>query len=79
MTKGVRDNLTSINKKIRQKRINLGMSQYELADRVKVLNQSQISKIESGNRNISVENLIIISEALGMSARELIDEGKEEL
>lgn len=69
--------LILLGEKIRQKRVDLGMSQYELADRVKKLNQSQISKIESGNRCISVENLLEISKALGVSINKLL-ENKEE-
>lgn len=57
----------------------LGLSQYELAERVKTLNQSQISKIESGSKkSISVENLTEIAKALDTPVNWFIDHKKGE-
>lgn len=64
----------TINEKIKQKRNEHGLSQYELAEKIKILNQSQISKIEHGNRNVNIEDLICIAKALDVSVNELIDE-----
>jgi transcriptional regulator with XRE-family HTH domain len=62
----------SINENIKQKRCEIGLSQYELAIRVKSLNQSQISKIEQGIRTVTAEDLISIAKALDVSVSELI-------
>lgn len=64
----------SISEKIKQKRCEIGLSQYELALKVKSLNQSQISKIEQGSRNVTAEDLISIAKALNVPVSELISE-----
>lgn len=56
-------------KKVRQ--IN-GISQYELAEKIKSLNQSQICKIENGDRTLKVEELKIIADALNVSIVDLL-------
>ena len=56
--------MESIQKKIKDRREMLGLSQYELARRTKKLNQSQISKIETENRKIAVEDMVLIANAL---------------
>ena len=56
--------MESIQKKIKDRRERLGLSQYELARRTKKLNQSQISKIETENRKIAVEDMVLIANAL---------------
>lgn len=63
-----------VNEVIKQKRVESGLSQYQLAEKTKILNQSQLSKIESGCRNISIEDLFCIADALGVEASELIRE-----
>lgn len=67
----------ALHEKIRLVRKQVGLSQYELADRVKLLNQSQISKIETGGRTISAEDLILLSNALGLPVQDLLTEVKE--
>ena len=61
-----------INERIRNLRIKRGLSQYELAKRMKSMNQSQLSKIESGTRGISVQDLVSIAEALQTDITELL-------
>lgn len=56
--------MEAIQKKIKDRREMLGLSQYELARRTKKMNQSQISKIETENRKISMEDMILIANAL---------------
>lgn len=56
----------TIGKKIQLKRQELGLYQSELANLVGV-NQPQISRIEKGTRNPSVEVLIAISKVLKCS------------
>lgn len=63
----------SIGKRIKEIRQSLNISQSELADRMKYLNQSQISKIENGDRKATAMDLIEIAKALGVSVDEIID------
>ena len=53
-----------IQKKIKDRRKSLGLSQYELAKRTQKMNQSQISKIETENRKITIEDMAMIAKAL---------------
>lgn len=62
-----------INQRIAELRKARGMSQYDLADRLDSLNQSQLSKIENGNRKISVQDLTEIAKALGVDASEILE------
>ena len=48
-----------------------GISQEELADRAR-LHRTYISSIERGQRNISLENLFRIAEALGTTPARLL-------
>ncbi|HFD2045178.1 TPA: helix-turn-helix domain-containing protein [Clostridium perfringens] len=57
-------------KKIREKN---GLSQLNLAKKTGYLNQSQISKIENGQRKVKVDELIILSNALNVSLTELMN------
>lgn len=66
--------MTPVYEKIRQKRIELGISQYELAIRTEILNQSQISKIEAGNRILKVRDLMVLAKALKVPVNELTEE-----
>ncbi|MEG0830467.1 MAG: helix-turn-helix transcriptional regulator [Anaerovoracaceae bacterium] len=63
-----------LNERIKRRREEIGLSQYALANRLKILNQSQISKIESGERGISAKDLILLSKALNVPISELLDE-----
>ncbi|KNF06976.1 putative transcriptional regulator [Gottschalkia purinilytica] len=60
--------------RIRKIRVRSGISQYELARKVNHLNQSQISKIEKGQRRINDIDLVSISEALKVDISELLKE-----
>lgn len=57
---------------IRKIRKNLGISQEELADRCG-LHRTYIGSVERRERNITIENLEKIGDALGVSAQELIE------
>lgn len=57
-------------KKIRKEK---QISQTELARKVKTLNQSQICKIENGDRILKAEELISIAKALNVSVVEIMD------
>jgi transcriptional regulator with XRE-family HTH domain len=56
---------------VRRIRHEVGLSQEELADRAK-LHRTYISSIERGERNVSVENIFAIAEALDVPPAELL-------
>lgn len=57
-------------KNIRQ---NKKIGQLELATRLKYLNQSQVSKIEKGDRKITAQDLIEIAKALDVTVDEIVN------
>ncbi|MDU7365382.1 helix-turn-helix transcriptional regulator [Clostridium sp.] len=57
-------------KELREKK---NISQVELAKKLKTLNQSQICKIENGQRALKACELSDIAEALNVSVIEIID------
>jgi transcriptional regulator with XRE-family HTH domain len=57
---------------IRRIRTQAGLSQEELAYRAK-LHRTYISSIERGERNVSVENIFAIAEALKVPPGDLLD------
>ena len=61
----------SINQRIADLRKERGLSQYDLAEKLKSLNQSQLSKIENGNRKIYVQDLTEIAKALDVDVMEI--------
>ncbi|MGS0745589.1 helix-turn-helix domain-containing protein [Syntrophomonas erecta subsp. sporosyntropha] len=63
----------ALGRKIKSIRQSQDMSQQELADRLEYLNQSQVSKIENGDRKATAQDLIGIAKALGVSVNELIN------
>lgn len=67
----------SIGKKITIYRKKQNMSQKELAEKLKYLNQSQISKIEKGNRKITSQDLVAIANALRVSINDLTTTDKK--
>jgi transcriptional regulator with XRE-family HTH domain len=65
-----------LGKQIKTCREAKNISQQELANRLKYLNQSQVSKIEQGSRRVTVQDLMAISQALGVDASDLTPCGK---
>jgi transcriptional regulator with XRE-family HTH domain len=59
--------------KIRELREKNNISQVELAEKVKTLNQSQICKIENGKRWIRVNEVSIIAKVIGVPITEIIN------
>ena len=59
---------------IKQRRLELGLSQKELAERCGYADRSAISRIESGERDIPVSQLKKIAAALGMETEDLVVE-----
>jgi transcriptional regulator with XRE-family HTH domain len=58
--------------KIKEIRIKKNISQFKLAEKVNSLNQSQICKIENGNRHVRVNEVNQIAEALNVPITQLI-------
>lgn len=70
--------LTTVGGRIKAKRIEAGMTQEQLAEKLYV-KFSMISRYESAKSNLSVDTLKEIAEALGCSAAYLIDGVEPEL
>ena len=58
-------------KKVRKYRLNQGFSQEKLAE-IAGLHPTYIGSVERGERNIALENIIVISRALGCSSKDLM-------
>lgn len=56
---------------IKQLRTSLGLSQEQLAEKAD-LHRTYVGAVERGERNISLDNIIAISRALGVSASTLL-------
>lgn len=68
----------ALGKKIREVRQRQGVSQSQLAERLKYLNQPQISKIEKGDRKATAQDLIEIAKALEVSVEDIVSGSKTE-
>lgn len=71
-----KDVLVDFGKKVRSRRIDLGLSQEELADKANV-HRTYIGMIERAEKNITLENIEKISKALELNVRDLFDGEKE--
>ncbi|MDJ0509696.1 MAG: helix-turn-helix transcriptional regulator [Crocosphaera sp.] len=56
---------------IKQLRTSLGLSQEQLAEKAS-LHRTYVGAVERGERNVSLDNIIAISRALGVSASTLL-------
>ncbi|MGK7887037.1 MAG: helix-turn-helix domain-containing protein [Crocosphaera sp.] len=56
---------------IKQLRTSLGLSQEQLAEKAG-LHRTYVGAVERGERNVSLDNIIAISRALGVSASTLL-------
>lgn len=63
----------SICEQIRKARLDAGLSQYDLANKIKDLNQSQISKIENGIRKLKAEEIVPLAHALKVDASKFLE------
>ena len=59
------DNMTKFGERIRKMRIELGMTQEELATRMGYSSKSTITKIEQGTRDIPQNKIVKFADALG--------------
>lgn len=60
-------------KRVRERRLALGMTQQELADHAG-LHRSYIGEIELGGRNVSLENIAKIAAALNIGIGSLLED-----
>ncbi len=60
---------------IKQLRTSLGLSQEQLAEKAG-LHRTYVGAVERGERNVSLDNIIAISRALGISASTLLKDVK---
>jgi transcriptional regulator with XRE-family HTH domain len=67
----------TINNKIKKSRQELGYSQEEFAELIGVNSRTSISQIESGTRNISIDEIKNIAQKLNVSADYLLDLEKD--
>ena len=63
--------LTKFGKKVREKRLQRGISQEKLAEKAGV-HRTYIGMIERGEKNITLQNIEKIAKALGISLDELM-------
>ncbi len=63
----------SICEQIRKARLDAGLSQYDLANKIKDLNQSQISKIENGTRKLKAEEIVPLAHALKVDTSKFLE------
>lgn len=73
---GASELLQSLSKLIRRKREEIGMSQTELAERSN-LHRTYINNIERGTKNVSIESVKKIADALEMSVADLLTEAEK--
>ncbi|WP_026883469.1 helix-turn-helix domain-containing protein [Clostridium akagii] len=62
-----------VGSRIKEMREKQQISQIKLAKKLKILNQSQICKIENGKRGVKVEELTDIAKALGIPITQIIE------
>ena len=67
-----KDVLVKFGKKVRKRRLELGLSQEELARKASV-HRTYIGMIERAEKNITLENIEKIAKALAVSLSELMD------
>lgn len=65
--------LTKFGQKVRKERMNLGLSQEELAARAGV-HRTYIGMIERAEKNITIENIEKLAKALNLKIRELTND-----
>jgi transcriptional regulator with XRE-family HTH domain len=63
--------LREFGRRVRQRRLELALSQEELAERAD-LHRTYISSLEQGRRNVAIRNLVRLAEALEFDPAELV-------
>ena len=62
-----------IGEKIKIRRLELGWSQQQLADKMGYTSKSTIARIENGNNDVAQRNIVKFAEVLGVSIAYLMD------
>lgn len=62
----------NVGKKIKESRVKKGLSQQELAYQCN-FEKSNVSRIEAGKTNVTLKTLYLISKALSVSIKQLVD------
>lgn len=70
--------LQSLGKLLKKRRLELGLSQQQLAERISKLDRSKISDMENGKEDFLFSTLIKVCEALEISLKQLLDYNVEE-
>lgn len=70
-TDDVRDRLRGVGALVRARRLDLALSQEELAHRAG-LHRTYVGSVERGERNVSVANLYALADAMDVKAGELL-------
>lgn len=65
------DILSRFGQKVRQRRLSLGISQEELAERAGV-HRTYVGMIERGEKNITLRNIVKFAKALDMPIQDLM-------
>ncbi|HSK97860.1 MAG TPA: helix-turn-helix transcriptional regulator [Euzebyales bacterium] len=63
--------LREFGRRVRERRLELKLSQEELAERAQ-LHRTYISSLEQGRRNVAVHNVVRLAEALDIDPAELV-------
>lgn len=66
-----RDQRRAFGDRVREARSKVGLSQEGLAHKAE-LHRTYIGSVERGERNISLDNIYRLADALGVSARDLV-------
>ncbi len=61
----------SFGKNLRERRLALGLSQEELAERAD-LHRTYVGSVERGERNVSLENIVRLADALKVKPSDLL-------
>lgn len=71
MPRTSRDPLAEFGRRVRARRLDLGLSQSELAERCG-LHRTYVGSAERGERNVSLVNICRMAEALGVDAADFV-------
>jgi transcriptional regulator with XRE-family HTH domain len=63
---------TELGRRVRERRVELGLSQMALAERIG-LHFTFVSSVERGERNLSLTSLVRLAEGLEVNAGDLVD------
>ncbi len=71
MTSTLRDPMTEVGARVRTRRLELELSQEQLADRCE-MHRTYVGSLERGERNVSLRNILRLAAALSVDPGELV-------